>query len=95
MYMLIAITSLVIFGVYASLQEGMILSRLRAAMERGTDNNLLRWIRPALYECVVCMASVWGTAVWMMDGRSLSFGYPVFIFAVAGLNYVILNLFNE
>lgn len=91
----IAIGSLCVLGLYAAMGEGMILEFLHDFLERATNNRLLRHIRPALYECPICMASIWGTIVWLLLGNWFSAAWVLYVFAVAGLNYVLINLVNN
>lgn len=94
MLTLIIIASLAILGFYAAMGEGMILERLLTAFEYIT-RGALRPIRPALYECPVCMASIWGTAIWFANGSGDIVHYVVFIFGVAGFNYLAMQLTGE
>jgi len=97
----IAIGSLCVMGLYAAMGEGMILEFLKHFFERVTNNQVLRHIRPALYECPICMASIWGTVVWVLIwwGHSFketfSITWLLYVFAVAGLNYILVNLANS
>lgn len=96
----IAIGSLCVMGLYAAMGEGMILEWLKNAFEWVTNNSVLRHIRPALYECPICMASIWGTAVWVLfwSGHTFeetfSISWLLYVFAVAGLNYIVVNVIN-
>jgi hypothetical protein len=81
-----------VLGLYAAMGEGMILEKLRQLFEWVTDNGLLKYIRPALYECPICMASIWGTAVWLVIGNPLGSYWVLYVFGVAGFNYAILQL---
>lgn len=97
----IAIGSLCVLGLYSAMGEGMILGFLRNAFEKATDNKVLCHIRPALYECPICMASIWGTVVWVIiclhhqDKQLFDASWGVYVFAVAGLNYVLINMVNR
>jgi len=91
----IAIGSLCVLGLYAAMGEGMILEFLRNFFDRVTNNKVLQYIRPALYECPICMASIWGTVVWLLLGDWFSLYWVLYVFAVAGLNYVLVNLVNN
>lgn len=91
----IAIGSLCIMGLYAAMGEGMILEFLKHFFERITNNSVLRHIRPALYECPICMASIWGTTVWLLLDNWFSIAWVLYVFAVAGLNYIIVNVVNS
>lgn len=90
----IAIGSLCVLGLYAAMGEGMILELLHNFFEKITNNKVLRHIRPALYECPICMASIWGTVIWLLLGHWFSVSWILYVFAVAGLNYVLINLVN-
>lgn len=85
--------ALCVLGVYASMGEGMILHGLEQFLVRISDNNVLRPLRPALYECPICMASFWGTIFWLMMGAPLF--WPLYVFGMAGLNYIIVNAVDE
>lgn len=93
--------ALCVLGLYAAMGEGMILQWLRDLFERVTDNRVLRYIRPALYECPICMASIWGTVVWVIIGLDhpekvmFDAAWALYVFAVAGFNYVIVNITSD
>ncbi len=92
---LVVFGALCVLGLYAAMGEGMILEKLRDFFEWGTDNKVLRYVRPALYECPICMASIWGTVVWLIIGGDLNAPWVLYVFAVAGFNYVIVNITNN
>lgn len=87
--------ALCVLGLYAAMGEGMILQWLRDLFERVTDNRVLRYIRPALYECPICMASIWGTATWLIMGNTFNALWVLYVFAVAGFNYVVVNITSD
>jgi hypothetical protein len=87
--------ALCVLGLYAAMGEGMILEKLRQAFEWITDNKVMKYIRPALYECPICMASIWGTAVWLVIGNPLGTYWVLYVFGVAGFNYIVLQFNNE
>lgn len=91
----IAIGSLCVLGLYAAMGEGMILEVLRNFFWKATRNTALRHIQPALYECPICMASIWGTVVWILLGNWFSVAWALYVFGVAGLNYVLINMVNR
>ena len=111
---LIIINSLIIWGVYASLQEGFIFGKLgewirgykeisyHKSSAYTKKDNLPSWIKKPLATCPVCMASVYGTPVfWLsyyMELINFDFiiiVYICYIFALAGLNYLILTFMPE
>lgn len=87
--------ALCVMGLYAAMGEGMILEKLKDIFEHITDNKVLRYIRPALYECPICMASIWGTVAWLMMGQSFTSLWVLYVFAVAGFNYVTVNIIHN
>lgn len=91
----IGIGALFVLGIYAAMGEEMILHPLKRALEWATDNKILTHMRPALYECPICMASIWGGAAWFIMGFGFTIYLLVYIVAIAGLNYVIVNLISE
>ncbi len=115
------INSLLIWGVYASLQEGFIFDRLgnwirsKKALSKRKKlrkdypypkevnyDNLPSWIKKPLATCPICMSSVYGTPVfWLsyyMELINFDFiiiVYICYIFALAGLQYLILTFIPE
>lgn len=96
--------ALCVLGLYAAMGDGMILEKLRLLFEKITNNGILKYIRPALYECPICMASIWGTTVWIVIGVShdgwewsdlFNAAWVLYVFAVAGFNYCILNMMSD
>jgi len=89
----VAITSLKILFVWGAMQEGNILFILRRAMDwmiEPLPPRVFLIVRKPLYDCLFCMASVWGTILsWHVTNDHLSWLYVQFLFAVAGLNYLI------
>lgn len=113
---LIIINSLIIWGVYASIQERMIFQRLgdwiRGHGEYVTNkeyfqgkthkDNLPSWIKKPLATCPICMSSVYGTPVFwlayftdLINYDFIIIVYICYIFAIAGLNYLILSFMPE
>lgn len=91
----VTLGALCVLGLYAAMGEGMILEWLRGLFEFITDHKVLRYIRPALYECPICMASIWGTIVWVVLGKELGALWVLYVFGVAGFNYAVLQLKDE
>jgi hypothetical protein len=82
----IAITSLFITGVHILFWEGGILGWLGIIWE----TFLPEWVCNPVFNCLKCMASVWGTLAWFGYWHGgFNFSFPVFILAVAGLNTII------
>ena len=111
---LLIINSLIIWGVYASIQEGFIFDKignwirgfktiyLHNSLARTEKDNLPSWIKKPLGTCPVCMASVYGTPVfWFaylighLQYDYIIIFYICYIFALAGLNYLILAFMPE
>lgn len=112
---LIIINSLIIWGVYASLQEGFIFEKIgnwiRGKREKIIlspypksifRNNLPSWIKKPLATCPICMSSVYGTPVFwpsyymeLINFDFIIIVYICYIFALAGLQYLILTFIPE
>jgi hypothetical protein len=84
--------ALCVLGLYAAMGEGMVLAPLRKLFEMITNNRFSRFIRPALYECPICMASIWGTVAWLVMGMTFTGLWVLYVFAVAGFNYIMVNI---
>lgn len=91
----IGIGALFVLGIYAAMGDEMILHPLKQAMEWATNNRILKYVRPALYECPICMASIWGGIAWFLMGFGFTELLLIYIVSVAGLNYVVVNLISE
>ena len=110
---LIVINSLIIWGVFTSIQDGMIFGKVgnwirgnhEIILEQHPSgnkrirmaDNLPSWIKKPLATCPICMSSVYGTPVfWFMylndyiQYNYIIIFYICYIFAIAGLNYLIL-----
>lgn len=113
---LLIINSLIIWGVYASLQEGFIFEKIGFLIRGnyGSDKKkdyiktgrakyqLPSWIKKPLATCPICMASVYGTPVFwfayftdLINHDFIIIVYICYIFALAGLNYLILTFMPE
>lgn len=91
----IVIGALFVLGIYAAMGEEMILHWLKVALESATNNRVLKCLRPALYECPICMASIWGTIAWVFMGYGISELWILYVVAIAGLNYIVVNAISE
>lgn len=82
----ILITSLAIAALhYMIVWEGMILFPLKKHLQR-----LPLLIRKPLFECLFCMASIWGTASLFFVFKLQFNEYFIFnLFAIAGMNLLI------
>ena len=117
---LLIINSLIIWGVYTSIQEGMIFGKVgnwikakRIILYSEKDilscketpkerNNLPKWIQKPLATCPICMSSVYGTPVFwyayltnLIQYDYVLIVYICYVFALAGLNYLILAFMND
>lgn len=87
--------ALCVLGLYISMGEKMILEWFGNTMERMSNNWILRPLRPALYECPICMASIWGTVVWLTLGNPINAQWSLYVFAVAGFNYIVTSIMDN
>ena len=114
---LLIINSLIIWGVYASIQPGFIFSKIGywitfqhevvdktypSGRVMKLKDNLPSWIKKPLGTCPVCMSSVYGTPIFWFAYliEYLQYDYIIifyicYIFALAGLNYLILAFMPE
>jgi len=79
--------SLAIFGIWNSLNPGMIFHKFDLYLEPR-----LGWFYKPLVGCVVCMASVWGSAYYFIF-IDIDWGVLVFVPAVSGFNYLVAQNF--
>ncbi len=91
------LNSLVIFGIYASTQQGMILHFARKVFIKTDEDDLeeeyhVPFIFKPLVGCPTCMSSVhstyfyWFFQEWTLENLYL---YPFYVLALAGLNSII------
>ena len=92
---LLIINSLIIWGVYTSLQEGMIFGRMGNDIR---NPKAIKWIAKPLGTCPICMASIYGTSIFwfayftdLINYDYIIIVYICYVFALAGLNYLILT----
>ncbi len=83
--------SLIIIAIYMCYQQDMILYYPRLVLEVLVDftynTPLYDYLRKPLYDCVVCMSSVYTILLWFVkDHQPLSMDLVWTIFMVAGLN---------
>ncbi len=108
---LLIFNSLIIWGVFTSLHEGMIFERVGGLIRgdhyldtdtRTIEFHLPEWIKKPLAICPICMASVYGTPIfwgaYIIDVINFDYIIIVYIcyeFALAGLNYLILAFMSD
>ena len=111
---LLIINSLIIWGVFTSIQEGLIFDWIgefirgvhyKRSQPEGTIDfntklvdNFSNWIKKPLATCPICMSSFYGTPVFwfayltnMINYDYIIIVYICYVFALAGLNYLILT----
>lgn len=102
------ITALVIYGVKASTDPGMLLGWVRIkfivlmdriftkAMTYTQTNVYYSLITKPLFDCTPCMASVYGTiSYWVYYPDPTISGWVIWVFALAGFNYIVNKLINR
>lgn len=92
------LASLFCLGLWVSFRPGMILSKVpkwfvqllyKECSIRRAD--LIMMLKKPLFDCLPCMASIWGTLFYFMaDGGN----YFVFIFSLVGLNFIVKKLID-
>lgn len=101
LWLLAVITSFKIVFVWAAMQEGMVLFWLRRVIDIITYL-LPAWvylrIRKPLYDCLTCMAGVWGM-IFTAEYFEWSWQYLQLLFLIGGINYLldclIKSVFND
>lgn len=81
---LLLIASLVCFGVWNAFAPGMILGWLGNIWDR----RLPECLQKPLYSCPPCLASIYGSVVWILAGGDLTWWLP-FVLALSGLNRIV------
>lgn len=88
----IVLCSLVIHGIHAATRSGMVFGFVE---DYFADREWPKWGDP-VSECTICMASIWGSSYFLVN--VIDFLMPIhaligawvgFVFAVAGLNWII------
>lgn len=89
MFTLAAQTLFVCIAIQFCVQEGNVAFFLRSKVEY-----FLPWyIRKPLYDCLPCMASVWGSAVYFVHGNPLNWNWLFFVLLCCGINCAFDALF--
>lgn len=70
----------IILGAWNAFAPGMILGGLGDWLEKRFPEYLLK----PLFLCVLCMPSVWGSAIWFLTGGDI-FYWPFYVIALSGL----------
>lgn len=84
----IIIAVLAIHGIHAVTRDGELLGFVERALSP------YRWANP-ITECPLCMSGLWGTASFFAFNHSGGLPmilWPVFVFAVAGVNHLISEI---
>lgn len=100
---LIFMNALFIIGLYEATEPGRILANLHDFLEE----RLPDWIYKPMLGCVYCMASVWGTLLFVLatfidfkrgfiQPEWYRFIYlPIYIVALSGLVYLLYGIFSS
>ena len=83
----IFLTVLFIWGVHAIFEYPFIFWR----QGEWLDRYIPKMIRKPLYRCPVCMSSIWGTYFFLYSDQSGIMNWIVFVFAVCGVNFLIVE----
>ncbi len=85
--------SLLNLGIFILLSEGYVLHKINIALSNFTDKVFgLKWaaiIQEPLYQCYVCMSSVWTIVWWFVLGNGFSFRLFITMLLVCGISYFI------
>lgn len=83
----VLIGSLITTSIHAICWDGMVLGVLRAK----ADSFISPFWRKPLYDCIICMASFWGTIEFLFMELDWKLYFP-FILAQCGLNVLISGI---
>lgn len=81
------IIAFAVFFIHACTWEGMILEKLRELTFEWPQ-----WITKPLYDCPICMAPWWGSAILLLMGHGWSW---VPLIVAGGINTVIIQLMSH
>ena len=86
--------SMCITTIHVSLWEGMALQYIRRKMDKllTVDTNKLHWVAKPLYDCIICMCSIWGTIAFFILQFYFNIAVellPALILVVGGINTII------
>lgn len=88
----VATIALSIIFIHALFWDGMLLGSLR----RSWLTNLPLWVRKPLYECAVCMTSLWGTFAYLVMVPNPTFlSYIGIILPVGGSLLMLRGMLNR
>lgn len=77
--------SLIITAVYMMLKDGMLLGFFRPHLEKIESD----FVRKPLFECIICMASIWGLISWFLFFGGWSWDIPQYLLMTCGINTLI------
>jgi len=86
------LTALFIVGISISLQDGMIFGFVRRSLDKFMIPDL---IAKPLYDCAICMSSVWSVTVYYLIYGSLSWYLLLIIPCTAGLMVIVSPVLDE
>lgn len=87
------ITSFIITGIWVTFQEGMVFYKIR---EKLFEPIKYSFVRKPLFECMICMASIWGSLIYFFVWQgSFSIDWPLFILTTAGVMTIISFAIGE
>ena len=82
---------------WAAMQNGMILFKLRCLLETLIfilPTNIYLWLRKPLFDCLFCMSSIWGF-VFTLQVFSFSQKYLYLLLVIGGINYLLQLIINK
>ena len=85
--------SLLNLGIFILLSEGYVFHKINIALSNFTDKVFgLKWaaiIQEPLYQCYVCMSSLWTIVWWFVFGNGFSLVIIPEMLLVCGISYFI------
>ena len=92
------INSLLIYGIHASTRTGQLLNFLTKFVVIGKgfptpkQAHRQRMLEKVTYDCPPCMASLYGTAYFLLLVDMPFYYLPVWVLSLSGLNYILNKL---
>ena len=84
-----------ILGIYHAFSEGQIFGGFRRWFIRSGDVEFRITVLKPFIGCFVCMPSIWGTAAFLLFTPYDWFYFPIYVFMLSGLMYLIKLTFFE
>jgi hypothetical protein len=83
--------SLFTIGIHAATWDGMILEPIRIWLDSKLSNKYGKYVKKPLYECLICMSSVWTIIYSLLNYGCINTSTFILIIVVAGINTLLMH----